>query len=86
MYNYQQIEENKNMGSEFMKIFGATLVISFLLMSMIQYRMGATEFDQVTNEVKVEESPAVQPTTPIADAKDFLPLHKLKNIFVNLSF
>ena len=55
-------------------------------MSIIQYRMGTTEFDQATKEVKIEESPAVQPSTPIADAKDLLPLHKLKNIFVNLSF
>jgi hypothetical protein len=86
MNSIQQIEVKSNGGLEFMKIYGITLVSAFVLMFVIQFRMNTIDINPPAENTHEEIELPAQTPSPMANAKDILPLHKLKNIFVNLSF
>lgn len=85
MTNLQHTDFQNKKGTEFFKVYGITIVVAFLCLNIWTNRLAgenATFFDQ--NEV-VPMVP-VQPTAPIADAEDVLPVSLLKKIFIHLSF
>lgn len=86
MNNIQQIEAKPNSGLEFMRIYGITLVSAFVLMSVIQFRMNPVGINSPAENTHKKLELPTQAPSPIANADGFFPLHKLKNIFVNLSF
>ena len=82
MYYSQQVENNKRSGAEFLKIYAITLVAAFTLMAAVQQR-ACIEFDNFSKkEITAPETPA----HPIADSDEILPLQKLKDLIINLSF
>ena len=85
MYNDQNMEGAKKSGTEFLKVYALTLFSAFVLMAAVQYRLG----DESISYFKTEQVPPKKTApsiTPIAEADDFFPIRKLKNLFVKLSF
>ena len=78
----QNTTDSNSKGAEFLKIYGLTLVTAFVLMVAFRYRMNHTPTSYLPQAVE----PSELSNPPVASFDALLPLEKLKEIFVDLSF